>query len=170
MILLEEPAAAFNVHRAGLDVPPAHVCRLPPQSPGTRRGGVRRVYRSGEIYKLAVKPCLTRCKGRGSPPDKGGYKKTHPFGPKSPRSLRTRRITSSTLIGERCRPSPFCLQPNVSIRRHVRGEQDGAILLRVWGLKPNLFRWSLIGDWIEFFQIEKLKKNKKTCPINYWKF
>lgn len=35
MILLEEPAAAFNVHQAGLDVPPAHVCRLPPRSPGT---------------------------------------------------------------------------------------------------------------------------------------
>lgn len=35
MILLEEPATAFNVHQAGLDVPPAHVCRLPPQSPGT---------------------------------------------------------------------------------------------------------------------------------------
>lgn len=63
MILLEEPAAAFNVHQAGLDVPPAHVCRLPPQSPGTSElrpeGGVRGVYRSGEIYKSAIKPCLT---------------------------------------------------------------------------------------------------------------
>lgn len=156
MILLEEPAAAFNVHRAGLDVPPAHVCRLPPQSPGTRRGGVRRVYRGRGIYKLAVKPCQTRCKGRRSPPDKGGYKKTHPFGPQSPR-----RITSSTLIGKRRPPCPFCLQPNISIRRLVAGEQDSAILLRVWGLKANLLCGHLLVIGLNSFkmrnQIEKCK-------------
>lgn len=81
MILLEEFAAAFNVYRAGLDVPPAHVCRLPPQPPGTGPGGVSRAYRARGICKLAVKPCPTRCKGRGSSPDKASYKKAHPFGP-----------------------------------------------------------------------------------------
>lgn len=35
MILLEKPTAAFNVHQTGFDVPPVHVCQLPPESPGT---------------------------------------------------------------------------------------------------------------------------------------
>lgn len=84
MILLEKPTAAFNVHQTGLDVPPAHVCWLPPESPGTsepRSPWVNRVYRTREIYKLAIKPCLTWCNRRDLRSDKGGYKKTHPFWP-----------------------------------------------------------------------------------------
>lgn len=84
MILLEKPTAAFNVHRAGLDVSPAHVCLLPPESPGTtepKPPRVNRVYRTREIYKLTIKPCLTWCNSRGLRSDKEGYNKTHPFWP-----------------------------------------------------------------------------------------
>lgn len=85
MILLEKPTTAFNVHQAGLDIPPAHVCRLPPGSPGTseqRPLQVSRVYRTREINKSIIKPCLTWCNRHGLRSDKGGYKKAHPFWPR----------------------------------------------------------------------------------------
>lgn len=153
MILLEEPAAAFNVHRAGLDVPPAHVCRLPPQSPGTRRGGVRRVYRSGEIYKLAVKPCLTRCKGRGSPPDKRGYKKTHPFGPESPALAVD---AADHILHADWRAVSTCSLLSAAQRQHPQTcTRRAGWCYSSQSLGPDLLRWSLIGDWIEFFQTER---------------
>lgn len=51
MILSQKHTAAFNVHWAGLGVPPAHVCWLPPESPGTPKP---RPLRSTEFISLEL--------------------------------------------------------------------------------------------------------------------
>lgn len=105
MIRLEKPTAAFNVHQTGFEVPPVHACQLPPESPGTSQPRPTKFIAAEKSSTWLKKPCLTWCRRHGFRSDKGGYKKTHPFGLEVILIAMDTAVISSWLVGERCWPA-----------------------------------------------------------------